>query len=109
MVRRRSHLVKRRSIQLLSCIVMIALAGCGPPGANEAAPILLFNGTGASPNDVKAVEAMLKDSHLKYAIVNSRQLNGMSESQLLAYRLMIIPGGNYITVGNSLTPATTTN
>jgi glutamine amidotransferase-like uncharacterized protein len=109
MVRRCSHLMKRRSIQLFSCITTIAVAACAPPGANEAAPILLFNGTGASPNDVKAVEAILKDSHLKYAIVNSRQLNGMSESQLQAYRLMIVPGGNYIKVGNSLTPATTTN
>src|SRR6266481_5742692 len=109
MVRRRSHLMKRRSIQLLSCIATIAVAGCAPPESNEAAPILLFNGTGASPNDVKAVEAILKERQLKYAIVNSRQLNRMSESQLLAYRLMIIPGGNYITVGNSLTPETTTN
>jgi len=62
-----------------------------------------------SPNDVKAVEAILKDSHHTYAKVNSRQLNGMSESQLMAYRLMIVPGGNYIAIGNSLTPATTTN
>src|SRR5689334_864188 len=109
MVRRRSHLMKRRSIRILSCIATIALASCAPPGPNEPAPILLFNGTGASPNDVKAVEAILKERQLKYAIVNSRQLNRMSESQLLAYRLMIIPGGNYITVGNSLNPAATTN
>lgn len=101
--------MNRRSIQLFSCIAAIALAGCAPPEANEAALILLVNGTGASPNDVKAVEAILKETHLKYAIVNSRQLNAMSESHLQTYRLMIIPGGNYITVGNSLTPATTTN
>lgn len=101
--------MKRRSIQLLSCIATIVLAGCAPPGPPEAAPILLVNGTGASPNDVKAVEAILKQKQLKYALVNSRQLNRMSESELLAYRLMIIPGGNYITVGNSLTPAATTN
>ena len=101
--------MNKRSIQLLWCIAIIALAGCSPPEANEAAPILLVNGTGASPNDVKAVEAILKERQLKYAIVNSPQLNRMSESQLLAYRLMIIPGGNYIKVGNSLTPATTTN
>ena len=62
-----------------------------------------------SPNDVKAVEAVLKDSHLKYTAVNSQQLNGMSESQLMAYRLMIVPGGNYLTMGNSLMPDTTTN
>ena len=33
----------------------------------------------------------------------------MSESQLMAYRLMIIPGGNFIDMGNSLTPSTTAN
>jgi glutamine amidotransferase-like uncharacterized protein len=62
-----------------------------------------------SPNDVKAVEAILKQRHLEYDLVNSRQLNGMSESQLMAYRLMIVPGGNYLTIGNSLTRAATTN
>ena len=33
----------------------------------------------------------------------------MSESQLMAYRLLIVPGGNYITMGDSLTPSTTAN
>jgi glutamine amidotransferase-like uncharacterized protein len=33
----------------------------------------------------------------------------MSESQLMAHRLMIIPGGNYIAMGNSLAPDTATN
>jgi Uncharacterized conserved protein len=109
MVRWRLHVLNRRSIQFLLFIATIVLAGCAPPGPPEVAPILLVNGTGASPNDVKAVEAILKERQLKYAMVNSRQLNRMSEAQLLAYRLMIIPGGNYITVGNSLTPAATTN
>ncbi len=101
--------MKNRSIQLSLCIGALALTACGPPASNDPPPILLFNGTGTSPNDVKAVEAVLKDSHLKYTTVNSRQLNGMSESQLMAYRLMIIPGGNYLTMGNSLMPDTTTN
>src|SRR6266567_8123388 len=108
-IRRCSHLVKNRSIQLISCIAALALTACAPTTSNDSPPILLFNGTGTSPNGVKAVEAVLKDSHLEYATVNSRQLNGMSESQLMAYRLMIVPGGNYITIGNSLTPDTTTN
>jgi glutamine amidotransferase-like uncharacterized protein len=101
--------VKNRSIQLISCIASLALTACAPPASNDAPPILLFNGSGTSPNDVKAVEAVLEDSHLKYATVNSRRLNGMSEAQLMAYRLMIVPGGNYITIGNSLTPGTATN
>ncbi len=107
-VRRCSRLVKNRSIQLISCIAALALTACAPPASNDAPPILLFNGIGTSPNDVKAVEAVLKDRHLKYATVNSQQLNTMSEAQLMSYRLMIVPGGNYITIGNSVTPGTAT-
>jgi glutamine amidotransferase-like uncharacterized protein len=33
----------------------------------------------------------------------------MTEAQLMSYRLMIVPGGNYITIGNNLTPGTATN
>lgn len=88
---------------------MLALTACTPSESNHTPPILLFNGTGTSPNDVKAVEAILKEKRLKYATMNSRQLNRVSESQLLAYHLMIIPGGNYISMGNSLTPTTATN
>ena len=108
-VRNCSHLVKNRSVQLILCIASLALTACAPPASNDVPPILLFNGTGTSPNDVKAVEAVLKDSHSKYTTVNSQQLNGMSEVQLMAYRLMIVPGGNYITIGNGLTPGTATN
>ena len=90
-------------------LVSLVVAGCTPHGPNNAASILLFNGIGTSPNDVAAVEAILKDSHLDYSTVNSPQLNGMSESQLMAYRLLIVPGGNFITMGKSLTPGTTSN
>jgi glutamine amidotransferase-like uncharacterized protein len=103
------HLVKSRSAQLISCIASLSLTACAPPASDQAPPILLFNGSGTSPNDVKAVEAVLKDSHLKYATVNSQQLNGMSEARLMAYRLVIVPGGNCFTIGNSLTPGTATN
>jgi hypothetical protein len=101
--------VKKRIFQLISCIAALALTACAPPASNDLPPILLFNGSGASPSDIKAVEAVLKASHLKYATVNSSQLNGMTEAQLMAYRLMIVPGGNYITIGNSLAPGTATN
>ena len=101
--------MKNRSIQIISWIAAFALTACAPAASNDSPPILLFNGTGTSANDVAAIETILKDRHLRYSTVNSRQLNGMSESQLMAYRLMIIPGGNYITIGTSLTPDTTTN
>jgi len=73
------------------------------------ASILLFNGTGTSPNDVKAFETILKDQHVNYSKVNSSQLNAMSESQLREYRLLIVPGGNFVEIGNGLTQGTTTN
>ena len=73
------------------------------------AQILLFNGTGTSPNDVAAFETILKDKHVNYSKVNSSQLNVMSESQLRGYGLLIVPGGNFIDIGNGLTPGATAN
>jgi glutamine amidotransferase-like uncharacterized protein len=73
------------------------------------APILLFNGTGTSPNDVTAIEAVLNSNHLNYSTVNSSQLNQTSESQLQRYHLLIVPGGNFVDIGNSLTSSTTAN
>jgi glutamine amidotransferase-like uncharacterized protein len=72
-------------------------------------PILLFNGTGTSPNDVAAVETILDSNHLSYSTVNSSQLNGISESGIRAYRLLIVPGGNFIDIGKSLTSGTAAN
>jgi len=97
-------------------VVSLALAACANPGAtavpltsSRAAPILLFNGTGTSPNDVAAVEVVLNDNHLEYSTVNSSQLNELSEAQLRAHRLLIVPGGNFEIIGNNLTPGATAN
>jgi glutamine amidotransferase-like uncharacterized protein len=90
-------------------LISLALAACAPSAPSSVPPVLLFSGTGTSANDVAAVEAILMDRHLEYATVNSQQLNGMNESQLLAYRLIIVPGGDFIAIGDSLTPGTTAN
>jgi glutamine amidotransferase-like uncharacterized protein len=84
----------------LAILCVVVLSACTK---QEAPEILLFNGSGTSPNDVKAVEVVLRARHLGYATVNSDELNGMSEGRLGSYRLLIIPGGNYITIGNGLT------
>ncbi len=73
------------------------------------APILLFNATGASPNDVVAVEAILKNNHLSYSAATSAQLNRMDQSQIRRYRLLIVRGGNFVEIGKSLTPDGTAN
>ena len=77
--------------------------------STDLAPILLFNGPGTSSNDVEAIQSILDESHLNYAIVNSFQLNAMSESQIRAHNLLIFPGGNFVRMGNSLTARTTGN
>jgi hypothetical protein len=69
-------------------------------------PVLLFNGTGTD-SDVQAVESVLSALKLNYATANSSQLNAMTETRLKAYKLLIVPGGNSITIGNNLTRATT--
>ena len=89
--------------------ISLALTACARPASSSIPPILLFDGAGTSANDVAAVETILKDRHLDYATVNSRQLNAMSESQLMAHRLMIVPGGDFIAIGKGLTSSTTAN
>jgi hypothetical protein len=86
-----------------------AAATPAPPASGGVAPVLLFNGKGTSPNDVEAVETILNSNHLSYSTMNSSQLNQMSESQIREYRLLIVPGGNFVDIGNSLTPGATAN
>lgn len=80
-----------------------------PAGLGDPTPILLFNGTGTSPNDVAAVAAILNNNHLNYSTASSSQLNRMSESQIRGFRLLIVPGGNFIDMGKSLTAGTAEN
>jgi len=85
---------------LAGCLLATA-CGYGP---QPAASILLFNGSGTSAGDVAAVENILRDTHLSYTTANSRQLGAMSAAQLGTYQLLIVPGGNFVQIGNSLTP-----
>jgi glutamine amidotransferase-like uncharacterized protein len=71
------------------------------------APVLLFDGTGTSSGDVAAIEKILSGQHLDYSTINSRQLNGLSESQMMGYRLVIVPGGNFVQIGHGLNSSTT--
>jgi len=77
--------------------------------AAEPASILLFNGSGASPGDVAALEKILNDEHLNHSSADSSRLNGMSESEIRQYRLLIVPGGNFKNLGNSLTSSAAAN
>jgi glutamine amidotransferase-like uncharacterized protein len=93
----------------LAVLLPLGIVACDPPAPVDRAPILLFTGKGTSAGDVAAVERVLEQNHLQYATATSRQLNRMSASRLIAYRLVIVPGGNFIDMSASLTPSTTAN
>lgn len=117
-------LYRTRVTWALATTAMLALAsvftGCGaapmpsqqmttPQAGNFAQAVLLFSGTGTSPSDVSAVEAILKGLGLAFTTVNSTQLDAMTQAQLASYKLLIIPGGNSITIGTNLSTAATAN
>jgi glutamine amidotransferase-like uncharacterized protein len=79
------------------------------PTQANIAPVLLFSGTGTSPEDVAALAKILSGEGLGYSQVGARQLNGMSEAQLREYRLLIVPGGNFEHIGNNLRASTAAN
>jgi Biotin-protein ligase, N terminal len=103
------NLARNALLGVFAAMMSITLAPCAPPASKSVPSILLFNGAGASANDVAAVESILNNNHLDYATVNSTELNGMSAAQLMSYRLMIIPGGNFIAIGDGLASRTTAN
>jgi hypothetical protein len=106
------------AIASFAAAVTFTFTGCGsgsggqvppaalPPAIPAAEPVLLYNGTGASSTDVSAIEGVLGTLGVGYATADSGQLNAMTEPQLGGYKLIIIPGGNSITIGESLTTET---
>lgn len=103
-----SQIFDRRQA-LLTCIgsALTLVSGCGEARHSpERVSILLFAGTGTSRNDVAALEGILRDRGHQYAVANSHQLDDLGESKLRAYRLLIVPGGNFEEIGRSLAPAT---
>jgi hypothetical protein len=69
--------------------------------------VLIFDGTGTSPTDVTALKSVVSTAGLAYNTVSSSQLDSMSQAQLAAYKLFIVPGGNSITIGRNLSSKAT--
>ena len=110
---------ERRMISVVAFLAAtFALGGCGggsqtgqasaplPPAIPSTEPVLLYDGDGASSTDVAALEAILGNLSIGYTTVDSAHLTAMSEQQLGGYKLIMIPGGNSITIGQSLTAGT---
>ncbi len=75
--------------------------------ASASAPVLLFNGTGASASDVTALQSILTSMSVGFDTATSNQINSMTEAIMRSYKVIIWPGGNSIYMGNSLTRAAT--
>lgn len=93
----------------------LSLSGCDRPGASAVTltsgrvpPVLLFNGTGTSSNDVAAIETLLEKSRISYSSANSAQLDDMGEARPRSYRLVIVPGGDFTRIGTGLQKETAT-
>jgi len=99
--------IKTLFIYFTYFIVAMSLTNCKTVSRNPR--ILLFNGTGSSPTDVDAIQNILSSNQMGFELVNSDQVNALDTSELRKYKLLIIPGGNFITMGKSLTIQTTTN
>jgi glutamine amidotransferase PdxT len=78
-------------------------------GATTTPPVLLFVGTGTTSGSVSAVKTLLGNLKLSYATATSSQLNGMGESGLRAYKLLIVPGGDAITISKNLSSTAINN
>ena len=89
-------------MRLLTLALALFSTACRPGDA----PILLFTGTGTSAGDVAAIKTILDANYFSYAVADSWQLNRLPEADLRRYRLLIVPGGNFIHIGESLTPQT---
>jgi glutamine amidotransferase-like uncharacterized protein len=65
-------------------------------------PILLFDGTGVSRGSVAALRAVLEANHMAYTTLSSSDLDRMDEAALRQHQLLIIPGGNFVNIGNGI-------
>lgn len=98
-------------------VIAIALTGCGSragqamvlaPAIPAAEPVLLYNGIGTSPSDVAAIEGVLNTLKVGYLTAGAGKLNVMSEAQLGGYKLLIVPGGDSIAIGDNLSVGAST-
>jgi hypothetical protein len=94
-----------------SLVITIVLTGCGSRGGQAmvlapaipaAEPVLLYNGVGTSSSDVAAIEGVLNTLKVGYLTADAGQLDAMSEAQLGGYKLLIVPGGDSIAIGENL-------
>jgi hypothetical protein len=111
MLRWLGHIVRTSGSLYPYILAMAGILVCGAVACSpdHQAAILLFNGAGTSKGDVAALEKVLRSHRFAYTTVDSSRLNAMSETQLRVYRLLVMPGGNFVEMGKGLAPSTAAN
>ena len=100
-------ITEKRLLSVAVCLPLWLAAACATSEPTSAPAVLLFNGQGTSPNDVTALERILRTHRLGYATADSARLDAMTESDLKSYRLVLVPGGNFVQIGQGLATSTT--
>jgi glutamine amidotransferase-like uncharacterized protein len=75
------------------------LCSCRPAPAPD---VLLYDGAGASPNDVAAVAALLRAHGLRFTRAGSAALAAMPAPALRRYRMIIVPGGDFVAMAEGM-------
>ena len=86
---------------LALCVGLFALSRWqhAPP-----AEVLLFDGIGTSRGDVRAFKNLLDRQDVRFDTADADDINRMHKDKLRAYRLLIVPGGNFEEMGREFTP-----
>jgi glutamine amidotransferase-like uncharacterized protein len=105
-----------RRIAFLRCTLALACASvigcalgvstCTNRASVEPPLVLLYTGTGTSANDVHALTALLLEMRVSYVALDANDLDRMTTAQMQRSRLLIVPGGDFLTIGGGLTPRT---
>jgi glutamine amidotransferase-like uncharacterized protein len=78
-------------------LLVVSLFAACHRAPSQHAPILLYAGKGASSGDVDAFESLLRENHFDFDLTSR-----LDEEQLRGRRLLIVPGGNFITMSEGL-------
>lgn len=77
-----------------------------PAPSSSKTDALIFDGTGTSASNAQTLIDMVAGHDLSYRVVDSYQLANMTSAELAAFRLIIWPGGNSITMNDALAAST---
>lgn len=98
----------------ITLVVSVLVTACGQDNGGQAfaepvvheGPVLLYNGTGAAPEDAAAIADILADHGVEYETATAAELNKMSLDELLKYGTIVWPGGLAGKASNALDGAT---